>query len=179
MKIPRYWLLSLFLMIFTAVLLAALQTSLWFLVFGRFPAPLFWLVILVYVTVTRQLWEATLMTYLLSFVNAGFTAFPFEAILIFSLMLMVVLILIRERVYWGGPTFFMLMVGVASLSAPILFWLTSRWFDKNPVFIPEIFDWLISALLTVLASLPIYRLYSWYDRVALLDAGREERVGPR
>jgi hypothetical protein len=179
LKIPRYWLLSLFLMIFTAVLLAALQTSLWFLVFGRFPAPLFWLVILVYVTVTRQLWEATLMTYLLSFVNAGFTAFPFEAILIFSLMLMVALILIRERVYWGGPTFFMLMVGVASLSAPILFWLTSRWFDKNPVFIPEIFDWLISALLTVLASLPIYRLYSWYDRVALLDAGREERVGPR
>jgi hypothetical protein len=94
-------------------------------------------------------------------------------------MLMLVLILLRERMFWGGPTFFMLMVGVASLSAPILFWICSRWFDKNPVFIPDIFDWLISALLTVLASLPVYRLYQWFDRVALMDAGSEGRVGPR
>jgi hypothetical protein len=171
--------LSLFLMIFTAVLVAAIQTSLWFLVFGRFPSPMIWLVIMVYIAATRPLWEAVMMTYLLSFVNSAFTAFPFEAVLVYSLLLMVLLILIRERVYWGGPTFFMLMVGVATLSAPILFWLASRWFDKNPVFIPELFDWLISALLTLLASLPIYRLYAWYDRIALLDAGSEGRVGPR
>lgn len=179
MKIPWYWLLSLFLMVFTSVLLSATQTSLWFLVFGRFPAPMLWLVVLVYCSVTRPLWEASMMMYLLTFAHAAFTAFPFEALLIYSLMMMLTLIFIRERVYWGGPTFFMLMVGVAALSAPVFFWLTSRWFDKNPVFIPELFDWVISALLTALASLPIYRLYSWYDRVALLDAGSEGRVGPR
>ncbi|MBX3022362.1 MAG: hypothetical protein KF799_11875 [Bdellovibrionales bacterium] len=179
MKIPWYWLLSLFLMVFTCALLSAMQTSLWFLVFGRFPAPMLWLVVLVYCSVTRPLWEAAMMAYLLTFALAAFTALPFEALLIYSLLMMLVLILIRERVYWGGPTFFMLMVGVATVSAPVLFWLTSRWFDKNPIFIPEIFDWLISALLTMLASLPIYRLYSWYDRVALLDAGSEGRVGPR
>jgi hypothetical protein len=138
-----------------------------------------WLVVLVYMTVTRPLWEATLMTYILAFVFSSFTVFPFEAFLVYSLMLMLVLILLRERMFWGGPTFFMLMVGVASLSAPILFWICSRWFDKNPVFIPDIFDWLISALLTVLASLPVYRLYQWFDRVALMDAGSEGRVGPR
>jgi hypothetical protein len=149
------------------------------LVFGRFPAPMMWLVVLVYMTVTRPLWEATLMTYILAFVFSSFTVFPFEAFLVYSLMLMLVLILLRERMFWGGPTFFMLMVGVASLSAPILFWICSRWFDKNPVFIPDIFDWLISALLTVLASLPVYRLYQWFDRVALMDAGSEGRVGPR
>lgn len=179
MRIPWYWLLSLFLMIFTAVVLASMQTSLWFLVFGRFPAPMLWLVVLVYCAVTRPLWEAVMMTYLLTFVNAAFTAFPFEAFLIYSLILTVTLILIRERVYWGGPTFFMLMVGVATLSAPVVFWLCSRWFDKNPLFMPDLFDWILSALLTMLSSLPIYRLYSWYDRVALLDAGSEGRVGPR
>jgi hypothetical protein len=166
-------------MIFTAALFAAAETSLWFLVFGRFPAPMMWLVVLVYMTVTRPLWEAALMTYILAFVFSSFTVFPFEAFLIYSLLLMLVLILLRERMFWGGPTFFMLMVGVASLSAPILFWICSRWFDKNPVFIPDIFDWLISALLTVLASLPVYRLYQWFDRVALMDAGSEGRVGPR
>jgi hypothetical protein len=166
-------------MIFTAALFAAAETSLWFLVFGRFPAPMMWLVVLVYMTVTRPLWEATLMTYILAFVFSSFTVFPFEAFLIYSLLLMLVLILLRERMFWGGPTFFMLMVGVASLSAPILFWICSRWFDKNPVFIPDVFDWLISALLTVLASLPVYRLYQWFDRVALMDAGSEGRVGPR
>jgi hypothetical protein len=179
LKIPWYWLLSLFLMVFTTVLLAALQTSLWFLVFGRFPAPMLWLVVLVYCSVTRPLWEATMMTYILTFANAAFTAFPFEALLIYSLLMMLVMILIRERMYWGGPTFFMLMVGAAAVSAPILFWLTSRWFDKNPLFMPDIFDWMISALLTTLTSLPIYRLYAWFDKVALLDAGSEGRVGPR
>lgn len=166
-------------MVFTAALFAAAQTSLWYLVFGRFPAPMLWLIVLVYVTVTRPLWEATLMTYMLSFVYSSFTAFPPQAFLIYSLLLMLTLILIRERVFWGGPTFFMLMVGVASLSAPILFWISSRWFDQNPLTIPDIFDWLIAALLTVLFSLPVYRLYQWFDRVALWDAGSEGRVGPR
>jgi hypothetical protein len=179
LKIPWYWLISLFLMVFTAALFSAAQTSLWFLVFGRFPSPMFWLVILVYMSVTRPLWEATLMTYLLCLVNSTFTAFPFEAMLVYSLLMMGLLFLVRERVFWGGPSFFMLMVGSASLTAPILFWITSRWFDKNPVFIPQIFDWMIGSLLTILASLPIYRLYHWFDQVALMDAGSEGRVGPR
>lgn len=119
------------------------------------------------------------MVYLLTLVNASFTVFPMPALLVYSLCLMLILILIRERVYWGGPTFFMLMVGVATLTAPVLYWLASRWFDKNPVFIPQLFDWVVSALLTLLATLPIYRLYQWFDRVALLDSGSEERLGPR
>ena len=179
MKVPWFWLLSLALMLTTDLAFNATQSSLWFLVFGRFPPPLAWLVVLVYMSVTRPLWEAAMMTYLLTFVNSGFTVFPFEALLIYSLALMVVLFLIRERVYWGGPTFFMLMVGAASTSAPILFWLTSRWFDRNPAPAPDFWAWVLSALLTLLASLPIYRLYAWFDRVALLDAGSEGRVGPR
>lgn len=166
-------------MVAATVLLDGLQTALWHLVFGKFPAPMLWLVVLVYCSVNRPLWEATLLVYGLALINSAFTAMPFEAVLIYSLMLMVALILIRERVYWGGPTFFMLMVGAATASAPILAWLTSRWFDQNPVGVPDIFEWLISALLTMLASLPIYRTFSWFDQVALLDAGSEGRVGPR
>lgn len=166
-------------MLATAVVLAGIETSLWYLVFGSFPPPMLWMVVLVYAVVTRPLWEATLMTYLLTFVNSAFTIFPFEALLVYCLVLMVGLILIRERVFWGGPTYFMLVVGLASLAAPVLFWFTSRWFDKNPVFIPELFDWTISALLTMLFSLPIYRIYQWFDRVATWDAGSEIRVGPR
>lgn len=119
------------------------------------------------------------MTYLLALVNSSFTAFPFEAMLIYSLALMFMLMLIRERVFWGGATFFMLMVGVASLSAPILYWIASRWFDKNPVFIPQIFDWLISGLLAMLFSLPVYRLFQLIDVLAVQDAGAEGHIGPR
>lgn len=119
------------------------------------------------------------MVYLLTLVNSGFSVLPFEVFLVFQLVMMLVLFLIRERVYWGGPTFFMLMVGVAAVSSPILFWILSRWFDKNPIFIPEIFDWLISALLTVLFSLPIYHLYDWFDRISMMDSGSEGRIGPR
>ena len=166
-------------MVLTVVILAAVQTTLWFLVFGRFPAPMFWLIVLVYVSVTRPLWEATMMTYLLSFAVAPFTASPFESVLVFCLALTVLIFLIRERVFWGGPTYFMLMVGGASVAAPIIYWIASRWLDKNPLFVPEIFDWLISGCLTTLFSLPLYRLYQFYDYVGSLDAGNEGRVGPR
>lgn len=180
MKIPWYWILSIILMVGTTMVLNGLQTSFWYLLFGSFPPPLFWLIVLVYMSVTRTLGEATFMTYILAFVNSSFTAFPFEAMLVYCLAMMFMLMLIRERVYWGGPTFFMLMVGVASLSAPIIFWIASRVFEKNPVFIPAIFDWLISALLTMLFSLPLYRLYQAFDAVASQDAGAPEgHIGPR
>jgi hypothetical protein len=166
-------------MLASAVVLAAAQTSLWFLLFGSFPAPMFWLVTLVYFSVTRPLWESTLVAYLLTAVNSPFTAFPFEAFLVFSLLLVLILFLIRERVFWGGPTYFMLMVGVASVSAPVLYWICSRWFDKNPLSVPAIFDWLIAGCLTALFSLPLYRLYQWIDKIAAQDAGGESRIGPR
>ncbi len=166
-------------MTMTALILAAAQTSLWFLVFGRFPSPMFWLIILVYVSVTRPLWEATLVTYLLCAVTAPYTVFPFEALLVYCLSLMVLMVLIRERVFWGGPTYFMLMVAAASVSAPVLFWITSRVIDKSPLSFPNIFDWLISGCLTTLCCLPIYRLYQWFDVIASQDAGAESRVGPR
>jgi hypothetical protein len=179
LKIPWYWMLGIVLMIATVLVLSAAQTTLWFLVFGRFPAPMFWLIALVYISVTRPLWEATLLTYFLSFAVAPFTASPFEAVLVFCLALMVLIFAIRERVFWGGPTYFMLMVGGASLAAPLMYWIISRWLDKNPLSFPEIFDWLISGCLTTLCSLPLYRLYQFYDHIASQDAGSESRVGPR
>jgi hypothetical protein len=179
LKVPWYWLLGLFLMTMTAGVLAAGQTSLWYLVFGRFPAPMFWLIALVYMSVTRPLWEATLFTYLLVCVISPFTIFPLSSFLIFCLLLMTALMLIRERVFWGGSTYFMLMVAVASVVAPLVFWAVSRWTDKRPVSMPDIFEWLIAGLLTTLLSLPFYRLYQWFDRLAAQDAGNEGRVGPR
>lgn len=180
MKIPWYWLLGIALFVLTAVVLTAAQTTLWFLVFGSFPGPMFWLVILVYVSVTRPLWEATLIAYLIAMSIAPFTASPFEGILIYSLALMGMIIVIRERVFWGGPSFFMLMVGVATVAAPFFYWIISRWFDKNPLFFPNVFDWLISACLTTVASLPLYALFQIIDRIADRgDIGSESRVGPR
>lgn len=179
MKIPWYWLLGIALMILTALFLSAVQTTLWFLVFGSFPGPMFWLVVLVYVSVTRPMWEATIIAYLLSMSISPFTATAFEGMLVYCLALMVLIVVIRERVFWGGPTFFMLMVGVASVAAPVFYWIVSRWFDKNPLFFPDIFDWLIAACLTTVASLPMYALFQIIDRISEQDAGAESRVGPR
>ena len=179
MKIPWYWLLGIVLMVFTAMVLSAAQTSLWFLVLGHFPPPMFWLIVLVYVSVTRPLWEATFMTYLLSLTIVPFTAAPFEAVLVFCLLLTVLIFLFRERVFWGGPTYFMMMVAGTSLAAPLIYWGVSRWLDKSPLSIPDIFDWLLSGCLTALFSLPMYRLYQWFDAIASQDAGAEGRVGPR
>lgn len=179
MKIPWHWLLSLLPFVVLLLVINGIQTSLWYLLFGSFPPPLFWLIVLTYVSVTKPLWEATLLTYILSLATAGFTAFPLEAFLVYNLAFMLMLMFIRERVFWGGATFFMLMVGVSSATAPFLYWLASRWFDKNPVFIPQVFDWVISALLSMVFSVPIYAICQAIDNVATKDAGAEGHIGPR
>ena len=44
---------------------------------------------------------------------------------------------------------------------------------------PDIFDWLISGLLTMLASLPLYHIFQRFDAFADQDALNEGRIGPK
>jgi hypothetical protein len=178
MRIPWPRILSPLVIVLIATLLSGASTTLWFLVFGSLAAPMLWLIVLVYVSMSRRLLEATFLTYLLTMVHASFTAFPASSLLIHHLTLVGLLVLIRERAFWGGPTYFMLMTSVASILALPLFWLISRAVDSSPLAVPELWDWLLSILWTVAFSLPLYLLFSKLDQWSFADAG-EGALGPR
>lgn len=173
MKIPWPWILNLFLVILLTMLCTAFQTSLWLQVIGSFPPPNLWLCILVYLALNRSMGQAVFWFYLLSIALSGFTIFPVENFLLLNMLMLTTMAIVKARIQWDGPTYYMLMCGAMSLLAPVLFWSISRLTDDNPVFIPEIFIWLISGLMTMLFSLVMYKILDGLDRLTLRDSSSE------
>lgn len=153
------------LFVVVALLLSAFQTSFWFQVFGWFPAPQLWIAILVFWILYRELWEGILMIYLLALINSGFTALPLSHFLAVALLTGFFLVFAKKRVYWAGSTFFMLATG-ACLLAHILFSFLISWrYDHNPNQEISIFGWITTWLVTMIASLPLHVIFSWFDHL--------------
>lgn len=174
----RRLLLLLFLCLLTIVF-GGFQTSAWYLLFGNFPPPQLWLVLLVYVAITKPLGPALILTYALSLCNSAFTALPFGVLLLLSLLTVIALIYIRTQFYWGGPAYFVVIVGATSFIWPVAMWIASRVYDANPITIPAIWDWLISTLMTALVSPPLYATLEWVERRWGEDRSGEIQLGSR
>ncbi len=164
-------------LVFLTILFGGFQTSAWYLVFGNFPPPMLWLVLLVYIAVTRSLFSAIWLTYILSFFNAAFTALPFGLMLGLSLMTIFILISIRKHFYWGGKAYFVIIVGATTFVWPIGLWIASRAYDTNPIFIPAAWDWLLSALMTALVSPVFFSLLEWIEAKLNDERASDFRLG--
>ncbi len=157
---------NILLLAFATLVLASLQTSLWFQVFGWFPAPAFWMPAVVYVALYRTPVEMLITVFIFCLILSTMTVMP-EGMLFATLLALSGLIrAVKQRFYWAGTTYFMMTSGFATLSWHLLHWIGTSIIHSNPVSIPEIADWLIQALLTPLIAPPLYFLFRWFDRIA-------------
>lgn len=154
-------------------LLTSLQTSLWLQILGSFPAPQMWAPPLVYWCLYRQPRESIIMVYIVSALSAALTAMPISLILLTNMGLFVAIYLFKCRIYWSGPLFFMLVVGGFNILLPVIHIILSWTSEKNPITDPQIFEWIISTLLTMLVALPLFHLYSWFDAVTHKEQPKE------
>jgi hypothetical protein len=177
--LKNHWLIALniALLIIFAILLSALQTSLWLQVLGPFPAPQFWIVILCYAVLNRHLSEGILITYLLTMAVSSFTVYPAENLLAVNMGCLMFIVFIKNRIYWSSPNYFMLMSGATLTVFYFLFFILSQLVDANPIRSPALFDWIISLLLTMLISLPAYRFLKWFDKMTDRDETAETTSG--
>lgn len=160
-----------------AILLTALQSSLWLQLFGWFPAPQIWLAILTFWVLYRELWESVAMMYILATVVSAFTAMPFAHLLVINLLTCLTLAFTKKRVYWAGSTFYMLASGASVLCLFVFTFLISWRYDKNPIRDVSLFSWLISVLLTMLVSLPLHSIFGWFDRFTNKEHPTEAGTG--
>lgn len=160
-----------------ANLLAAFQASLWMQVLGNFPPPFFWLVVLTFVILHRHVGEGVLMVYLFSLSLCAYTALPFEQFLMSNMIGLVLILLIKNRIYWSSPNYFMLMTAAAAAFHFTSIFALSQFLDRNPLRSPELFNWTISSLMTILVSIPIYRFLKWWDRLTDRDELAESTGG--
>lgn len=153
--------------------LTSLQCSLWFQVFGGFPAPQAWVPALVYWYLYRDLKESIVMGYLVTIVASTLTALPFGLFLLINMCLLIGVVSFKRRIFWPGSTFFALVCGGCTLLFPILHFLTSWIFEKVPITDVRVFEWILGSLITMLSSFPLYRLFSLIDRISQKQLPRE------
>ncbi len=151
------------LFILSAALGCAFQTSLWMQVFGTFSTPQMWIPFAVYWSLYRSPLEAVAMIYGLTILATSFSGVPFSVFLIALCGTHIALSFLKQRILWGSATFFMLASGGASVAFPVLHLIVSWIVEERPIHRPEIFTWLLSVLLNMLLSLPLLRLFNWFD----------------
>lgn len=149
----------------TALLLLAIQCTLWFQVFGGFAAPQLWTILFAYWILNRSLIESVFTLYFLAGILAPFTALPFGILLLLLNGTLVLTLMFKSRIFWLGPTYFLLFVGVINITFPILHMLCAWLIEKHPILRPEIFDWLLSTLITTLMAYPILQICQLFDRI--------------
>ena len=145
------------------VLLCDLQSSLWIQFFGFSPAPLLWVLVLVYWVLYRRFIESLIMLYIITYILSLFTTAHF-GLLCFNLhCILFIIYFIKGRLYLEGPLYFMAITATACFIFPPLHSLNNVLLTKLPWIYPDVFSWIMNILLTMLASLPTYQLFVWVD----------------
>jgi cell shape-determining protein MreD len=156
---------NLLLFALATLLLGTVQTSLWFEIFGYFPAPAFWMPCLVYVALFRSTIETVIYAYLVAFLLATLTAIPEGTLMVVCLAVALSVQVFKQRIYWSESTYFMLICGIASLLFNVYHMASTFFIGNAALTSPQISDWLIQALLTPLIAPGLMPIFRWIDRI--------------
>jgi len=152
------------LFLLATLLLATVQTSLWFQIFGYFPSPALWIPVLIYVALNRSTLETIIYSYLTAFVLASMTAMPEGVLMISCLGVALTAQVFKKRIYWVSASYIMMVSGLGALFFQLYHWGAAYVFG-DPLSSPAIIDWLIEALLTPLAAPVLFPVFRWFDRI--------------
>lgn len=145
-------------------LVGGFQSSLWYQFFGYLPSPHIWLGVLAFWTLYRKIWEGAIMIYVISFVVASQSVVPFSLLLTIAVILFVLGLSIKQRVYWPGPTYFVLMTGLFAFLFPLFHYFLSFLVEENRITDFYFFRWLGQIILTAGSAWPLYYFLEWVDR---------------
>jgi hypothetical protein len=160
------WNATLNFLIFLAALLvvAGIQSTLWFQFFGNVPAPLLWLNLIVYMTLYRKPFPAIFMIYAMGAILLIFTAMPLKMML-FSLLILFVLVYgIKSRVFWSGAGYYTIMCGFSAVAYHLIYFFLSLVMERNPASF-EIVDRLVQIILTPTFAFLMYWVLARIDKV--------------
>ncbi len=178
MRMKGFWLaLNALLFLIAGFLCLGLQCSLWLQTLGGTPAPHLWIPFLVYFAIYRQRLESILGIYGIAAALSSFSAAPFGLLLVACLLIYFAVDTFKQRIFWGGVGFFSMVIGAVSFGLPFVMLAMSWIFDKNAIRNFPLINPIISALLTILSSFPLYGIFSKIDRLTSkelpAEAGRQ------
>lgn len=154
---------NIFLFALSVLFLASVQSSMWFQIFGNIPAPAFWIPVLVYIFLFRRLYEAVPVLYFFCLILSAMTTVSEGMLMLVTLCLGLMIRLMKQRVFWLGHSYFMMVCGIAAFMFHVFHWAASNILEEQGISSPAILSWFITALLTPLISPVLYVVFSWFD----------------
>jgi len=158
-------------------LMVAFQCAMWFQFLGTFPSPQLWIPSMVFWFLYRDPLEGMIMMYLLCGLLSTQTSLPFSSFLIICSALFIIVLLIKQRFYWSGGSFYTVLCGAFCFSFFLFEYIGSHLFEPNPIAMPSLWSWFVSPILTMIFALPLYFLFHSFDRFSHKEQPREATGG--
>lgn len=155
--------LRILLILTVLILFCGFQTTLWYQLFNDFPAPLLWINVITYLSIYRKPFPALMMIYLIIFIVCAFTAMPLKMAFFTLIPLFSLLYLIKNRVFWGGSGYYVIMCTLATFSYHVIYTVISFIIEKNHVTM-NLFERFGQIILTPAFALPVYIILGFFDR---------------
>ena len=144
-------------------LIAAMESSLFAQIFGSHGAPILWLSLTVYYSLKRDLTEALCWIYAITLVNISFSYSPVAFFLFTQMSVLLMVKILRERIYWPGGTYFMLVYAISICLQQITYYLLSVMIEDNPMGSPFWLAWFFKLLWVPVLSVPLFFIYEMID----------------
>lgn len=154
------------------------QTSFWAQIFGTLPGPLIWVLFILYLSLYRKPIEAIGLSYLCAAQVYFFGWVPFGLLLLTTLFLFGIIYLVKERIFWPGPRYFVMASFLAVLLYQIIYVASSLAFEMIPLRDTMFFERLFQAIITPLFATPVYFVLKAWEKLTnqtpLIESGEVE-----
>lgn len=146
------------------ICLCAFQTTTWTIVFGSFPVPQTWLVLIVFLIVKWPLYTGIFFTYFLGFIMIFYTQAPLKMMWISLNLLYIILWTLKNRIHSTSLMLFAGLSGLGSILYSVIYILISSMLEPNPTKY-YVLHRLTEAGLTFLISIPLYFVFNYIDQL--------------
>lgn len=79
----------------------------------------------------------------------------------------------KQRIYWTGSSYIMLVCGLGALMFNFYYFVATQLISENPITRPQVIDWVIEALLTPLAAPILFPVFKWFDSITNRESSTE------
>ncbi len=164
MRFPSTWVLNFICFFILFNLACSFQTTFWFQVFGQVPSPFLWILFPVYFIVTRPGFGSVFICYFFTLIASRYSSIHLGNLLIVMSIITFMILMLRSRIFWSGPSYYMLISFGSLLAFHFLLLAISFSLEENhaPLLLGDRF---IQIILTLGFCYPSYLVMQKIDNL--------------
>ncbi len=162
MRFPTSWLMNFLCFFLLFHVACSFQTVFWFQIFGQVPSPLIWILFPIYFIVTKPGFTSLFFTYFLTFVASRYSSIHLGNLLIVMSLIAFLIMMLRSRIFWTGPSYYLLISFGSLFAFHVLFLVISFILEDNKASI-LFWDRFVQIILTIGFCYPAYVILQKID----------------